>query len=112
GQKIVVSGVISPATPGRNITLTYTPPDGSETVRNVEADEEGAFRDGYTPNLLGLWTVTASTESDAYHEASSSEPASFTAEEPLDVATLYAYGLLAAVIIIATLVVWRMRERS
>ena len=32
--------------------------------------------------------------------------------EPQDVATLYACGLLAAVIVIATLVVWRMRERS
>jgi len=112
GRNVVVSGVISPATPGRNVTLTYTPPDGSETVRNVEADEDGAFRDGYTPNLPGLWTVTASTESDVYHEVSSSEPASFTAEEPLDVAPLYSYGLLAAVIVIAILSAWRLRKRS
>jgi hypothetical protein len=112
GQKIVVSGVISPATLGRNITLTYTPPEGSETVRYIGADEEGAFRDGYTPNLPGLWTVTASTESDIYHEASSSEPASFTAEEPLDVVTLYAYGLLAAIFVIAILAAWKLRKRS
>jgi len=112
GRNVVVSGVISPATPGRNVTLTYTPPDGSETVRNVEADEDGAFRDGYTPNLPGLWTVTASTESDVYHEVSSSEPASFTAEEPLDVAPLYSYGLLAAVIVIAILSAWWLRKRS
>ncbi len=112
GRNVVVSGVISPATPGRNVTLTYTPPDGSETVRNVEADEDGAFRDGYTPNLPGLWTVTASTESDVYYEVSSSEPASFTAEEPLDVAPLYSYGLLAAVIVIAILSAWWLRKRS
>lgn len=113
---VVVSGMISPDTPERSITLTYTPPDGSETVRNVEADEEGAFRDGYTPNLPGLWKVTASTESDAYHEASSSEPVSFTVEEdaviPHDVNIPYHYGLMAAVIVIAVLSAWRLWKRS
>jgi len=112
GREIVVSGVISPAIPERNITLTYTLPDGPEIVRNVEADEEGIFRDRYKPNVQGIWTVTASTDGDVYYEASSSEPVLFTVEEPQDIFTVYTYGLLTTVIVITILAIWWLQKRS
>jgi len=81
-------------------------------VRNVEADEEGIFRDRYKPNVQGIWTVTASTDGDVYYEASSSEPVLFTVEEPQDIFTVYTYGLLTTVIVITILAIWWLQKRS
>lgn len=111
GREVITSGVISPPIPGRTITITYTSPEGSETHRDVETDEEGAFSDRYSPNAPGIWMVAAHIEGDVYYKASSSEPVLFTVEEPQDTYTLFTYGFLTTAFVIIILAVWRQHKQ-
>jgi len=111
GDIVIVSGAVIPCVPRRDITLTYTLPDGTTLRRTVKTDEDGLFRDEHAPDLPGSWEVTASMEGDAYYEASTSEPAAFTVERPAQETPLYVYGSLATIAVFAVLIAWLLLRR-
>jgi hypothetical protein len=110
GDAVNVSGKVTPSTLHRDITLTYTLPDGTTVTRTVKTDTDSVFLDEYAPDTPGSWEVTASMEGDAYYEASTSEPVAFTVEKPKGGVPLYTYGLMV-VVAIAILASWLLLRR-
>jgi len=111
GGSLNVSGKVTPSTLHRDITLTYTLPDGTTVTRTVKTDTDSVFLDEYAPDAPGSWEVTATMEGEAYYEASTSEPVAFTIEKPAQGVPLYVYGSLVAVAAIAVLTAWLLLRR-
>jgi cobalamin biosynthesis Mg chelatase CobN len=63
GELVTVAGQLSPASV-QTVTLTFTRPDGSKDTLTVTTSNDGSFSDTYQPNAVGVWTVTASCQSD------------------------------------------------
>ncbi len=82
GDSFNVSGSIIPALAGKTVTITYTKPDGS-TVTRTSTTNPGDYSDAYIPDILGSWSVTASWDGDAIHEAASSASQSFSVSKIL-----------------------------
>jgi len=72
GNNIRTQGFISPACPGKNVTLTYTRPDGGNFTRTVTTGPDGSYSDLYQPDTNGSWGVYASWEGDAEHQGAQS----------------------------------------
>jgi transglutaminase-like putative cysteine protease len=77
GNSIRVAGSISPILPGRNITLTYTRPDGRSFARILTTGPDGSYSDLYQPDANGSWSVYASWEGDAEHQGALSQSVLF-----------------------------------
>lgn len=75
GQNVTVTGFILPSLDG-NVTLTYSRPNGSITIRNVTA-YEGDYQDIFTADTTGIWTVFASWNGSYYYKGATSLPVSF-----------------------------------
>ncbi len=78
GDSVSVSGKINPIHVGANVTLTYTMPNGKTLQRIVSISRSGSYRDMYTPNVPGAWTVYASWTGDSDHLPATSPTVSFT----------------------------------
>ncbi len=105
GDAVTVSGRVTPCLPQREITLTYSLPDGTTLKRTVKTDSEGFFRDEYAPDAQGPWEVAASIEGGVYYEASTSEAAAFTVEEPQAEAPQGEPQVIVGVLVLAMVVV-------
>jgi len=81
GEELTVSGSISPFHADVTVTLIYTMPDGSTIDRTVITASDGSFRDTYTPDAGGLWSVEASWAGDWDHKGAKSPSAFFSVEE-------------------------------
>ena len=93
GDTITISGSINPTVSGRNITLSYTKPDGNMTVtRNVTTGSNGSYSDSYKPDTTGSWTVKASWDGDSEHQGAASQPAPFTVKKPGCIIATSTYG--------------------
>jgi len=111
GEVVAVTGTVTPCVPHRDVTLTYSLPDGTTLKRTVKTDSASFFRDDYAPDIPGSWGVAASIEGDVYLDASTSEPATFTVEAPQGGVPPYLYGSLIAVAAIAVLAALLLRRR-
>jgi len=85
GNAIRVTGSISPALPGKNVTLIFTRPDGRSYVRSATTGSDGSYSDLYQPDTNGSWSVRASWEGDQEHQGASSLPVSFNVIAPLNI---------------------------
>jgi hypothetical protein len=54
-----VRGLIIPTLPDTNISLQYRDPNEHWINTTLITDTQGEFRDLFTPNISGLWTVSA-----------------------------------------------------
>ncbi|MEJ2241843.1 MAG: Ig-like domain-containing protein [Candidatus Bathyarchaeota archaeon] len=102
GNDVTVSGSISPAISGVNVTITYTKPDSTTFTRTIVSNIDGSFQDVYSPDLTGSWSVKASWQGNANYLGSTSFAADFTVGSstfnlPIE--------LIAAVIIIIIIIV-------
>lgn len=77
-ETVSVSGSISPTREGASVTLTYVRPDASTVTRAVTTTSTGTFKDSYTPDQAGVWSVYASWSGDEEYEEASSPPTTFT----------------------------------
>ncbi len=111
GEVVAVTGTVTPCVPRREVTLTYSLPDGTTLKRTVKTDSDSFFRDEYTPDIPGPWEVAASIEGGVYLDASTSEPAAFTVEAPQGGVPPYLYGTLVAIVAIAVLAALLLRRR-
>ena len=80
GDEVVVSGELSPAHIGVNVTLNYLTPNKVKILRQVTTSRSGRYCDRYLPNVPGSWTVTASWPGDSDHSGASSPTVSFTVQ--------------------------------
>ena len=64
GEKVTVSGQISPPVDGISVTLSYEKPDGSTIQRSVITSSDGSFSETYTPDISEEWSVTGRWHGD------------------------------------------------
>jgi hypothetical protein len=105
GNSTTVSGSISPAVSGVQVTLTYTKPDGTTLVRTATSGTDGSFTDTYSPDKVGSWSVTVSwAGNDAYFGATSLA-ATFTVTESSAAGIPMEYVYVAVIVIIIIIAV-------
>ncbi|RLE70956.1 MAG: hypothetical protein DRJ43_00850 [Thermoprotei archaeon] len=78
GRGIEVQGDVNPDRPGVTVTITFTKPDRSVVVCEVETNSTGGYRETFTPDMSGEWRVRASWPGDEEYEGSSSNTLTFT----------------------------------
>lgn len=59
GEKITVSGCLSPSIASTDILLIYTGPGERKIRKTVKTDSNGCFNDTFMPNASGSWSVKA-----------------------------------------------------
>lgn len=64
GTPAMLTGTLSPGMAGKTVALDYIPPSGDQTTRLAETDTRGGFRDTFTPNQPGRWTVKVFLQGD------------------------------------------------
>lgn len=70
GSEVYVNGYLKPPLGDTEIRLKYIAPSGGETLRIVETDSRGIFRDVFKPDVEGKWVVIAEfSGSDKYAPA-------------------------------------------
>jgi cytochrome c biogenesis protein CcmG/thiol:disulfide interchange protein DsbE len=109
GQSMEVSGSISPALSGVQVTLTYTRPDGSTVKRSSTTSADGGFGDAYTPDGVGQWSLEASWPGNNNYTEAFSNSINFSVKQPFPL--VYIIGIILAVIIVASLLIVRSRKR-
>jgi hypothetical protein len=115
GNSTTVSGSISPAVSGVQVTLTYTKPDGTTLTRTTTSGNDGSFTDTYSPDKVGSWSVTASwAGNDAYFGATSLA-AAFTVTESsaayIPMEYVYAAVIIITIIIAALAAYWYKKKK-
>jgi len=81
GDSVAISGSISPAVSGTNVTLSYTMPNGSILIRTVTSTSNGSYSDTYTPSVAGSWSVSSSWQGNSAYAGASSTPTAFLVSE-------------------------------
>jgi len=119
GASIDIQGSLTPPLSGVNVTLTYTKPDQTTAfTRTVTTASGGTFKDTYTPNVVGSWSVVVSWPGNENYD-DCEDSTSFTVLEPL--ASIFDYllrskDILGLLLAIASLVggsfAWFMRRKK
>ena len=119
GEKLEITGAISPPHGGVSVSIVYKSSNGSTFNRTVITSSDGTFTDSFAPQNFGEWTVSASWAGDGDHYGSASEIVSFTVKEKPPVPAVPFIGLweialiLGPIVIVALLAVIGMaRPRS
>ena len=73
---VEVSGSLTPALAGIDVTITYTRPDGTTTTVTTTTTSAGEFSDAVSLDQGGNWSVSASWAGNTNYVASSSSPVS------------------------------------
>jgi len=121
GNELTVSGTILPSVAGLNpvenasISLTYTSPGGTNSVKTATSGADGSFSDVFSPNVAGSWTVVASFAGDPTYLGSTSFPVTFTVTDASGSGGIPMSYLLAAVaalvVVIAVAAFFFLRKR-
>lgn len=101
GGKVTVSGSLSPPVEGAEVTLTYHGPNGEVITRKAIVSPDGTFRDVYSPESPGEWTVTASWSGNDEYLATASQGESFTIQRGFDISTFVSNPTNLLLIIVA-----------
>ena len=80
GANVEVSGSITPALAGIDVTITYTRPDGTTTTVTTTTTSAGEFSDTVSLDQGGNWSVSASWAGNTNYAASSSSPVNVNVE--------------------------------
>lgn len=99
--------------PTQPIVLDYGRPDGSVMKRTVTTEPDGSFSDRYSPDISGVWNVTASGEGNEDYEGASMVTGFIVTAAPSWMA-FGGYILVAAiavVVIVSFVLFWRRRTR-
>jgi len=77
-SRIMVSGSILPEHGGVDVNLSFTPPNGSVTLRTIRSASNGSYSLEFFPDSIGIWRVKASWLGDSDHEGAESSFVTFT----------------------------------
>ncbi|MCW4001811.1 MAG: PQQ-binding-like beta-propeller repeat protein [Candidatus Bathyarchaeota archaeon] len=80
GDSVDVGGGIVPAVSGATVTLAYSRPDLTEVTQTVTTGTDGTYASSFTPDVEGLWTLTASWAGSATHGQAFSRQRRITVE--------------------------------
>jgi len=83
GETVTVTGTLTPALAGVQITLTYTRPDGAVVNRTVTTDASGSFTDTFKPDMDGVWKVKARWPGNVNYVSAVSDEVSFKVKTPI-----------------------------
>jgi hypothetical protein len=81
GSPAAVTGALSPSRTGEIVTLEYTNPNGERSLRQVETDASGTYRDDLIPDVPGGWTMQAFWQGTDKSSAASSAVCRFVVGE-------------------------------
>jgi hypothetical protein len=81
GEKLEITGAISPPHGGVPVSITYKSSEGPPFTRTVVTSSDGTFSDSFIPQTSGEWTVSTSWAGDEDHYGSTSETTSFVVQE-------------------------------
>jgi len=119
GGKITVTGRILPAIEGKAVELRFVIPNGSFIKRYAYASSNGTFTAGFTPHLVGSWSVEIHLAGDDIYLPSTSESKEFIVKNTwmnmiMSFLNAYMIYIIAAVGAAASasgfLIYWRRRE--
>jgi len=79
GKQVTITGSISPAVAGVQVSLQIVKPDTSTITRAVSTASDGSFTDKFALDAAGTWSVTAGWAGNAAFSASRSNSVTFTA---------------------------------
>ncbi|MEE8571056.1 MAG: PKD domain-containing protein, partial [Candidatus Bathyarchaeia archaeon] len=83
GEQVTVTGSLNPLHTDKTITLTFIRPDYSTFTKRASARAtQGGYSDIFTPDMVGMWSVSASWGGDATHKGASSSSTSFVVHVP------------------------------
>jgi transglutaminase-like putative cysteine protease len=113
GNNVMIQGLISPARPGKNVTLTYIRPDEIIFTRTVITGSDGSYNDAFTPDTVGSWNVKANWEGDSTHADATSQSTSFTVEEKLGVGGIpgFPYESIILGLLLGVFILWMLQRR-
>lgn len=83
GERIEISGKITPPLSSKIIDLEFTRPDESKLKLQAMTRSDGLFKTDYEPDKVGLWTVRARFTGDKIHRSSQSSTRSFTVKNTI-----------------------------
>jgi len=113
GNDVRIQGLISPARPGKNVTLTYIMPDERIFTRTVITGSDGSYNDAFTPDAVGSWNVKASWEGDSTHADATSQSTSFTVEEKPSIGGIpgFPYESIILGLLLGVFMLWMLQRR-
>lgn len=114
---VTVSGFLKPIVENAEVTLSYRGPEEKELTRKAGVDSDGAFKDTFSPDPPGNWTVTAKWPGNDEYDASASQTESFTSQKGINMETLLSFPyfmipLVVAVVIVSTIAILIRRHRA
>jgi methionine-rich copper-binding protein CopC len=99
GNNVTVTGTLTPTIASASITLTYTSENGTVTTKSATTFTNGSFRDVFSPQFDGDWTVRASWAGDVNTNGATSPNVPFHARPRLS----GNLGLIIALIAVAVI---------
>jgi len=116
---VTVSGNLKPSVKNAEVALSYHGPEGKEMTRKATVDADGAFKDTFSPDPSGNWTVVAKWPGNDEYDASASQTESFTSQKGINMETLLSFpyfmiplALAVVIISIIAILVRRLRAKS
>jgi len=114
GSNITISGAISPARAGVNVTIEYRPSGGNwTTLATVTTDSEGNYSCDWRTTEPGSYEVKTSWEGDDNTLADESDVWNVTVKEGEPATDIYLYAVaIAAVIVLSATAVYVLKVRK
>jgi hypothetical protein len=116
---VTVSGHLKPSVKNAEVALSYHGPEGKELTRKAGVDSDGAFKDTFSPDPSGNWTVAAKWPGNDEYDASASQTESFTSQKGINMETLLSFpyfmiplALAVVIVSIIAILVRRLRAKS
>ena len=114
---VTVSGHLKPSVKNAEVALSYHGPKGKELTRKAGVDSDGAFKDTFSPDPSGNWTVAAKWLGNDEYDASASQTESFTSQKGINMETLLSFPyfmipLVLAVVIVSIIAILVHRRRA
>lgn len=81
GEKVEITGSLTPILPSRNIIITIVDPDGNVSQQTISTRSDGRYVITITPGMTGTWKANSTWMGDDTHVGSSSIGATFNVEE-------------------------------
>lgn len=79
GELVTVSGYINPSpAAGTQVTLIYTRPNGSTSIRTTTTDQLGTYTNTFAPDMVGTWLLKASWMGDEQYAGAENTSQPFT----------------------------------
>jgi hypothetical protein len=103
GIEATISGVLSPPLSGIDISLTFTQPDGSISMREAKTDENGRFRVYFIPDQAGNWRLRAIWKGNRDYQASESSITFQVAEKESSSGLYTAVGFILVIITVGVI---------